>query len=147
MEDRIKAVRKAHRLTQQEFADRLGVKRNSIAMYEIGGRSPSAAVVTLICRTFGVREEWLLVGEGDMYVETPASMLDRLADERDMGPGGRLLLKSILRVYEELGEDKCIEMIYDLLPDIQQAVQDKMAADFTGAAADQGDAPEQSASV
>lgn len=148
MRERIRNVRKNAGLTQQEFSVKLGYAPTSAASWEkTDAQEPPEPVKLLICKMFGVNEQWLRTGEGEMYVETPASMLDRLADERDMGPGGRLLLKSILRVYEELGEDKCIEVIYDLLPEIQQAVQDKMAADFTGAAADQGDAPEQSASV
>ena len=36
MNDRLKKLRKALDLTQQEFADRIGVKRNSLANYETG---------------------------------------------------------------------------------------------------------------
>lgn len=68
MTDRIKKLRKALDLTQQEFADRLNVGRNNIAGYETGRRSPSDAVVTLICREFNVNEEWLRTGEGDMFL-------------------------------------------------------------------------------
>ena len=38
MNERIKEVRKSLGLTQQEFADRIGVKRNTVATYE-GGRN------------------------------------------------------------------------------------------------------------
>ncbi len=55
------------KMGQQEFADSLGVKRSTIANYEIGRNAPSDAMVALICRVFGVNEGWLRTGEGDMY--------------------------------------------------------------------------------
>ncbi len=39
MKDRIKRIRKELDLTQQEFADRLGIKRGGIANYEVGRNS------------------------------------------------------------------------------------------------------------
>lgn len=67
MEARLKAVRKATGLTQQEFADRLGIKRGAVANYEIGRNAPIDAVISLICREFGVNETWLRTGEGEMF--------------------------------------------------------------------------------
>ncbi|MCI5924673.1 MAG: helix-turn-helix transcriptional regulator [Oscillospiraceae bacterium] len=68
MGERIKELRKFLGLTQQEFAKRLGIKRNTIANYEVGRNDPIDAIVTLICREFGVSEEWLRTGEGEMIV-------------------------------------------------------------------------------
>lgn len=67
MEARLKAVRKATGLTQQEFADRLGIKRGAVANYEIGRNDPIDAVISLICREFGVNETWLRTSEGEMF--------------------------------------------------------------------------------
>ena len=69
MKDRIKKIRKEFDLTQQEFADRLKVGRNNIAGYETGKRSPSDAVISLICREFNVNEEWLRTGQGEMFIQ------------------------------------------------------------------------------
>lgn len=69
MSERIKRMRKALDLTQQEFADKLCVKRNTVATYERGISNPSDAAVILICKTFGVSETWLRTGEGDMFVQ------------------------------------------------------------------------------
>lgn len=66
MNERIKQLRKTLDLTQQEFADKIGSKRNTIAKYEINASTPSAAVVSLICREFNVNEEWLRYGTGEM---------------------------------------------------------------------------------
>lgn len=67
MKDRIKKIRKSLDLTQQEFADRIGVKRNSYANYEIGRNIPIDAIILSICREFNVNETWLRTGEGEMF--------------------------------------------------------------------------------
>lgn len=69
MKDRIKKLRKELDLTQQEFADKLGTARNNIAGYETGKRSPSDAVISLICTKFNVNEHWLRDGTGEMFVQ------------------------------------------------------------------------------
>lgn len=69
MDERIKLIRKKLELTQQEFADKLGIARNNIAGYETCKRSPSDAVISLICTKFNINEEWLRAGEGEMFVQ------------------------------------------------------------------------------
>ena len=67
MDERIKQLRKALGLTQQKFADGMRVKQNTIPQYESGRNVPLDAVITLICRTYGVSEEWLRSGKGEMF--------------------------------------------------------------------------------
>ncbi len=62
MHERLKKLRKELDLTQQEFADRIGMKRNTIANYESKRNKPSTAVISLICREFSVNEDWLRYG-------------------------------------------------------------------------------------
>ena len=68
MKERIKELRKSFGITQQEFADKLGLKRNTIATYEIGKAVPSDRVVSDLCNKYNVNEEWLRTGEGEMFV-------------------------------------------------------------------------------
>ena len=67
MKDRIKMVRKAVGLTQQAFADKLGIKQNTVALYEMGRSGVSDGIITSICREFNVNETWLRTGEGEMF--------------------------------------------------------------------------------
>ena len=78
---RIRKLRKALDLTQEEFGKRIGVKRNTVATYEIGRNTPIDAVVSNICREFHVREEWLRTGEGEMFLPPPRDMIDELIEE------------------------------------------------------------------
>lgn len=69
MNERLKKLRKTLDLTQQEFADKIGIKRNSLANYETGRNTPIDAIVVSICREFNVNEEWLRTGKGEMFIE------------------------------------------------------------------------------
>lgn len=69
MDERIKMLRKNKKLTQQEFANKIGTSRANVAGYETGTRVPSNAVISLICKEFCVNEEWLRNGTGEMFLE------------------------------------------------------------------------------
>lgn len=76
--NRLKLLRNTLNLTQQEFADRIGCKRNTVAKYEIDSSAPSTAVVSLICREFNVNEEWLRNGTGEMIKSDRGTAIVRL---------------------------------------------------------------------
>ena len=78
MHERIKYLRKTLDLTQQEFSDRIGVKRGAVANYEVGRNDPTDSVVALICREFGVSEKWLRTGTGEMF--PPRTRAQEIAD-------------------------------------------------------------------
>lgn len=63
---RTSELRKAFGLTQQAFADRLGITRGAVANWDLDRSDPSDAVISLICREFNVREAWLRDGTGEM---------------------------------------------------------------------------------
>ena len=86
MKERIKLLRRTLRLTQQEFADRIGIKRGALANYEVGRNEPIDAVVSLICREFQVSEPWLRTGEGEMFLpQTEDEALARFMGEVALG--------------------------------------------------------------
>jgi len=67
--ERIKKVRVTLGHTQQEFCDKIGLKRNSISLVESDKRNPSNQLLLAICREFNVQEEWLRTGEGEMFIQ------------------------------------------------------------------------------
>ncbi len=117
---RIKKLRKVLDLTQAEFASRIGVKRNTIATYEIGRNVPLDAVVASICREFHVNEEWLRTGSGEMFQPAPRDALDELIEQYGLPREVRSMLEKFL----------------ELKPDEQETVISyvkKVAADITAA--------------
>lgn len=69
MNERLRKLRKTLDMTQQEFAEKLGIKRSTMATYESGRNEPIDAVISLICREFDVNEHWLRTGEGEMFIK------------------------------------------------------------------------------
>ena len=94
--ERIKELRKALRLTQAAFAERIGIRQNSVALLEMGRNTPSDQTVAFICREFRVNEEWLRTGAGDMFVPTPASIVDELAEEYHLCPEAQAMVEKFI---------------------------------------------------
>ena len=67
MNKRIAETRKRFNLTQERFAEKLGLTRNFVWMLEKGDRIPSDRTISDICREFGVNEIWLRTGAGEMF--------------------------------------------------------------------------------
>lgn len=81
MNARIKELRTALHLTLEGFGDRIGVTRAAVSKWENGDRGIADSMVVSICREFGVSEQWLRTGEGEMFEQTRETVLDRLAAE------------------------------------------------------------------
>lgn len=105
MNERIKRLRKELKLTQQQFADKIKVKRNTVATYEMGRIVPSDSAIALICKTFHVNEDWLRNGNGEMFEELPeedekAAFVSSLLDA-DNDPFYNII-QEIMRTFDEL---------------------------------------------
>ena len=117
MNERIKKLRRHLDLTQQEFADRIGVKRNTIANYEIGRNVPIDSVLALIVREFHVSEAWLRSGEGEMFAPAATSALDALAQEQKLTHGEYILIEKLLHLKPEVRQG-----ILDYIMEVAAAV-------------------------
>ncbi len=111
MGERIKRIRKLFDLTQQEFGNRIGVKRNTIATYESGRNNPVDSVVSLICREFDICEEWLRTGEGEMFRPEPSGELDLLAEKYNLTNMDYIFIEKLLKDKKARNamENFCIE--------------------------------------
>ena len=65
--DRIKELRRALDLTQDEFGGRMGITKSSISTMESGRSNPSEQTLRSMCREFGASYLWLTTGEGSMF--------------------------------------------------------------------------------
>lgn len=75
MKDRLKEIRKMspHGKNQEAFANYLGISQSNLASYETGRRTPSDAVVQLICQKCNIDEKWLRTGEGEPTIKMTRS--------------------------------------------------------------------------
>ena len=106
MKERIKKLRKALDMTQQKFAERIGVKQNTVAQYEMGRNVPIDSVISLICREFNVNEEWLRNGTGEMFIELDEE--DQLMEwaGRVLGSRTTSFKKRFVKMLMSLSEDE-----------------------------------------
>lgn len=78
MNERLKLLRKTLKLSQDAFAERIGMKGSSISLLESGGRNITEQVIKSICREFNVDYIWLTTGDGEMSVDTDDDFIERI---------------------------------------------------------------------
>jgi len=114
---RTKELRDSLGLTQQKFADRLGITRGAVANWDLDRSDPSDAVISLICREFNVREAWLRDGTGEMLEVKPRAeelgeLVRKLLADRPESFRSRLIT-SLLRFEPDSPEWQILENIYN----------------------------------
>ena len=57
---RLTEARRRKKISQDEFADELGVHPATVSNWEIGKTTPNAFILTCICELLGVSADWLL---------------------------------------------------------------------------------------
>jgi len=65
-------------MTQAEFAKAIYISNGYIAELECGHRRVNDRIIHLISLAFGVNEQWLKTGEGDMFFNTSGEKLQRV---------------------------------------------------------------------
>lgn len=98
MNERIKQIRRELGLTQTEFAERIGLKQNSIALIESGKRNISDQAVLSICREYGVNEEWLRTGTGEKMTPDASGELEALVKKYDLSNADQVLIEKYVNL-------------------------------------------------
>lgn len=126
MKDRIKNLRRTLNLTQQEFADKIGVKRNTIGQYEIGRNKPIDSIINLICREFNVNEEWLRTGKGEMFLPEANGELEALVKKYNLSYNEKIIIEKFVKMSEA---DR--QVVLNYCTEIANALSDDNALETT----------------
>lgn len=82
MNGRIKELRKYLHLTQDEFGEKLGIKKSAVSKIEKGENGVTDQMIKLMVKEFGVNENWIRTGEGEMFPEFDRTdAIAKLADD------------------------------------------------------------------
>lgn len=82
MNERVKELRKYLHLTQDEFGEKLGIKKSAVSKIEKGENGVTDQMIKLMVKEFAVNENWLRTGEGEMFPEFGrADAIAKLADD------------------------------------------------------------------
>lgn len=74
MNNRLKKLRIALNLSQEEFGKKIGIKsRAHISALETATRNITDRIISDICKEFNVNEEWLRFGTGEMFLKKTKS--------------------------------------------------------------------------
>lgn len=76
--ERLKSLRKQHNMTQGQLAEKIGVGRSAISMYEMGEREPDFETLEALADTFNVDMAFLLGGNKKDPTPKKESELDEL---------------------------------------------------------------------
>lgn len=77
--ERIKQIRKNAKMTQVEFAKRIGVTQPAITKIENNGvNNITETMRKSICREFRVDPIWLSTGEGNMFIDQSVELIEML---------------------------------------------------------------------
>lgn len=102
MINRIIKIREDNHLSQEKFAEKLGLSRNFINQVENGKKNVSDRTVSDICRLFNINENWIRTGTGDQYIESDNKLSTYVSQITDSDDD---FVKDFIMVYMELDED------------------------------------------
>ncbi|MCI8509941.1 MAG: helix-turn-helix transcriptional regulator [Lachnospiraceae bacterium] len=125
MVSRIIQIRKENKLSQEQFAKKIGLSRNFINQVETNKKNISDRTINDICREFAINEEWLRTGKGDMYKipedETAMIVSDLLTKENN--PLYDIIL-GIAKVYQQL-DDKSQDTILNFSQELLNTLKNE----------------------
>lgn len=85
--ERIRKIRTSQdkKLSQESFAETLGLTRAQIKTYELDTVHPGMSTLKLIAQTYNVRIEWLLEEDGPMTMppDEDDELIDEILDGKD----------------------------------------------------------------
>lgn len=67
--ERVRAIRKEKKLSQEAFGERLGITGSGVSNLESGRRGMTDQMLKSICREFNVEYMFLVDGEGEMFID------------------------------------------------------------------------------
>lgn len=121
MNERIKELRRALCLTQDEFAKRLGITGGGVSKLEKGTRNITEQMALSICREFNVSHAWLVDGVGDMFLDddmATTAVFDRIMS------GENETAKAVFKAFAKL-DDSQWETLYKIIEEVRKNLPDK----------------------
>lgn len=99
--ERVKAIRKESGLTMDKFGERVGVTKVAISRIESGTNNLTPQMAKAISREFGVSEDWLRTGEGEMKPASASGAAAEIADRLGLGPWATQALERFMALNEK----------------------------------------------
>jgi transcriptional regulator with XRE-family HTH domain len=134
--ERFRTFRESLRKTQKEVADELDIYQSTVTNIEKGKTFPKISYLTYLYERYGLNQNWLITGDGDMVFQKltgqegdPIFPTDRIKEDDDMY-NKYVELLSLMRipVIEQIILAKLVEMkvlLKDEIKEFQEKIEKK----------------------
>lgn len=97
MANRIRELRKQHKLTLKELGAKMGVAENTMSQYELGRRQPDQETIVKLAHYFGVTVDYLLGGDPPENPSVSQQEYQLIELFREMTPDERGMVETIVQ--------------------------------------------------
>lgn len=101
---KLKNLRKSRKLTQEEFAEKIGVSRSTLSCYEIDQRTPSIKTLQVIAENFGVGLDYFGISAKDEAFDLLARAKDVFENEAISTETKEALYTEFMKLYLKMKE-------------------------------------------
>jgi len=100
--DRVRELRKHLNLTQVDFAARFRISQGHLTSVETGSRAVTARFARMLNLECGVREEWILSGEGAMFDDVGSDFVSEMSAKYQLSDFQQTLVRAVYEMPPEL---------------------------------------------
>ena len=112
--ERVRAIRKANKLSQAAFGAEIGVSQDVITNIELNRVPLKPLTEKLICKTFNVNPLWLENEEGEMFLGISETLFEDIANQFDLSPTEIKIVSNYLKMTPD-DRRKVIDLINKLI--------------------------------
>lgn len=116
---RINLVLKETKVTKSELARKLKISPSAVTQICSGKNNPSEQTITLICKEFGLNEEWLRSGKGEMFAVQQEDILEEMAAAHGLSPDFAAIMKRLMKLPPDV-QDQIVEAVFAAADEIQR---------------------------
>ena len=98
MNNRIKELRIALNLTQEELASAIGLSKSGISALEYGTRKVNDKHIRMLNMTYNVNPEWLRTGKGNMFLPVDNSPLAAIQKQYNLSDKTSTIIQNFLNL-------------------------------------------------
>lgn len=117
MNERIRLIRTKNGLTQDQFAEIIGITKSSVSLLESGRNSPSEQTIRAICEKFMVRRQWLLDGIEPMKQASSNDDFTAINEALQLGSENKTKLLRLIADMPDPLLDEMVKYFKDKLKD------------------------------
>lgn len=122
---RLRQIRREKGMSQKDFGRQICVAQTYLSQIELGERAVTEKICSIVCMKFGICENWLRTGEGEMYRDEVVTPEDKPLTQllTDVRTGKNPIAKAVLSSLALCSPEEW-KMIGKIIREIHATMQD-----------------------